>query len=234
MTDQNEEIQMTVHSLKFLSRHAFSASHGVRRGPVLCVTAALALACIVAPCAKAATPNPVPTNIQALMAPGDTVLAFQRVKPFGADVAGGALVVRHAQPNPATDNACELWLLRATGDTYAVTAKNGQTVDCRYNESAKNAGPMDLLHNLTVSPTSVSYFNELQRGGATYVFAWDGQKRAWHLQHVEATSVENGESGVVVSKSVLDYPATLPWLTMDAFAPKLIRDSLRAHRTVVH
>ncbi len=225
---------MTIHCPRFLSRHVVCARNGVRSGPALGVTAALALACIVTPCAKAATANPVPTNIQALMAPGDTVLAFQPAKPFGADIAGGALVVRHSQPDPATDNACELWLLRATNDTYVVTAKNGQTVDCRYNESAKNAGAMGLLHNLTVSPTSVSYFNELQRGGTTCAFAWDGQKHAWHLQHVEATSVENGESGVIVSKSDLDYPATLPWLTVDAFVPKLIRDSLRSHRAVVH
>lgn len=225
---------MTIHCLRFFSRHAVSASNGVRRGPALWITAALAMACIVAPCAKAAAPNSVPTNIQALMAPGDTVLAFQPAKPFGADAAGAALVVRHAQPDPATDNACELWLLRATGATYAVTAKNGQAVDCRYNESAKGAGPMALVHNLTVSPTSVSYFNELPRGGTTYVFAWDGQKRSWHLQHVDATSVDNGESAVIVWKSVLDYPATLPWLTVDAFSPKLIRDSLRTHRTVVH
>jgi hypothetical protein len=234
MTGQNEGVRMTIHCPRFLSRHVVSASNSVRRGTALGVTAALALACIGTPCAKAATSDPVPTNIQTLMGPGDTVLAFQPAKPFGADIAGGALVVRHAQPDPATDNPCELWLLRATGDTYAVTAKSGQTVDCRYNESAKNAGSMALAHNLTVSPTSVSYFNELQRGGTTYVFAWDGQKRAWHLQHVEATSVENGESGVIVSKSVLDFPATLPWLTVDAFAPELIRDSLRTHRAVVH
>jgi hypothetical protein len=195
----------------------------------------MALACVVAPCAKAAAAGLVPATIQALVAPGDTVLAFQPTKPFGAeDAGGGALVVRHAQPDFSTSNGCELWLLRATGSSYAVIAKNHHTVDCRYNESAKNAGPMALTHNLTVTPTSVSYFNELPRGGATYVLAWDGQKRAWHLQHVEATSVENGASGVIVSKSVLDYPATLPWLTVDTFAPKLIRDALRAHRTIVH
>jgi hypothetical protein len=168
------------------------------------------------------------------MVPGDTVLAFQPAKPFGADAAGGALVVRHAQPAPSTGNACELWLLRTTGTAYAVTAKNGEVVDCRYNESAKNAGPMALSHNLTASLTSVSYFNELPRGGTTYAFAWDAQKHVWHLQHVEATSVENGESGVIVSKSVLDYPATLPLLTMDAFSPKAIREALHTHRAVVH
>ncbi len=224
---------MTIHCPRFLSRHAVSASHAIRRGPGLCATAALALACIVAPCAKAAAPAAVPTNIQALVGPTDTVLAFAPIQPFGAEKAGGALVVRHAQPDPATGNSCELWLLRAVDASYAVTAKNGEAVDCRYNESAKNAGPMALTHNLTVAPTSVTYFNELPRGGTTYAFAWDGQKRAWHLQHVEATSVENGESGVIVMKSVLDYPATLPWLTMDAFTPKVIREPLRAHRTVV-
>lgn len=186
------------------------------------------------PPVHAAIPTPVPANIQRMMVPGDTVLAFQPAKPFGADMAGGALVVRHAQPDPTTQNTCELWLLRTAGATYAVTAKNGEVVDCRYNESAKNAGPMALNHNLTASPTSVSYFNELPRGGTTYAFAWDAQKHVWHLQHVEATSVENGESGAIVSKSVLDYPATLPLLTMDAFSPKAIREALHTHRAVVH
>ena len=204
------------------------------RGAARCLAVALVWSSLGVPSAKAATPNPVPTNIQALMAPGDTVLAFQTAKPFGADAAGGALVVRHAQPAPSTGNTCELWLLRSTGATYVVTAKNGEAVDCRYNESAKNAGPMALSQNLTASPTSVSYFNELPRGGTTYAFAWDAQKHVWHLQHVEATSVENGESGAIVSKSVLDYPATLPWLTVDAFSPKAIREALHTHRAVVH
>lgn len=204
------------------------------RGAARCLAVALALSSMVAPSAKAATPIVVPANIQALMIPGDTVLAFQPAKPFGGDIAGGALVVRHAQPDPKTQNACELWLVRATGAVYAVTAKNGEVVDCRYNESAKNAEPMALNHNLKVSPTSVSYFNELPRGGTTYAFAWDAQKHVWHLQHVEATSVENGEDNVIVSKSVLDYPATLPLLTIDAFSPKAIRETLHTHRAVVH
>lgn len=225
---------MTIRCSRFLSSHAVPANKGTGRVSALAVTAALALASSVAPCAKAATPGPVPPNVQALVASTDTVLAFTPVQPFGAEKAGGALVVRHAQPNPSTGNACELWLLRAVDASYAVTAKNGEVVDCRYNESAKNAGPMELTHNLTVDPTSVTYFNELSRGGTTYAFAWDAQKHVWHLQHVEATSVENGESGVIVSKSVLDYPGTLPWLTVDAFSPKVIRDALRAHRSVVH
>lgn len=62
---------------------------------------------------------------------------------------GGALVLRHAQPAPSTGNTCELWLLRATGATYAVTIKKGEAVDCRYNDSAKNALPMAINHNLT-------------------------------------------------------------------------------------
>lgn len=225
---------MTIHCPRFLSCHAVPSNNGAGRVSALAFTAALALASSVAPCAKAANPGAVPTKVQALVASTDTVLAFTPIQPFGAEKAGGALVVRHAQPNPSTGNACELWLLRVVDASYAVTAKNGEVVDCRYNESAKNAGPMALTHNLTVAPTSVTYFNELSRGGTTYAFAWDGQKRAWHLQHVEATSVENGESGVIVSKSVLDYPDTLPWLTVDAFSPKVIRDALRTHRSVVH
>jgi hypothetical protein len=215
-----------------MSRRAFSRFVGGKVIAALLTTGVLFAG--ILPPVQAETPNSLPASIQTLMAPGDTVVAFQPAKPFGAEGAGGALVVRHAQPDPKTQNACELWLLRAAGATYAVSAKNGEVVDCRYNESAKEAGAMALTHNLTVSPTSVTYFNELPRGGTTYAFAWDTQKHVWHLQHVEATSVENGEDNVIVTKSVLDYPATLPLLTIDAFSPKAIREALHSHRSVVH
>ena len=212
----------------------FVVSRPLRRTVLLSLATSCALVAGLAFPAHAAPPSNVPASIQSLMEAGDTVLAFQPAKPFGAGSAGGALVVRHAQPDPKTQNTCELWLMSATGATYAVSAKNGEVVDCRYNESAKQADPMALSHNLTVSPTSVTYFNELPRGGTTYAFAWDAQKHVWHLQHVEATSVENGESEVIVTKSVLDYPATLPLLTIDAFSPKAIREALHIHRSIVH
>jgi hypothetical protein len=141
MTGQDEGVSMTIRCPRLHSRHVVSASVGVGNGPALFITAALALVYMAAPYARAATPTSVPDNIQALMAPEDTVLAFKPAKPFGADVAGGALVVRHAQADPATDNACELWLLRVTGDTFAVTAKDGQTVDCDTTRRLKMQAP---------------------------------------------------------------------------------------------
>ncbi|GAB5343233.1 hypothetical protein PFUM301598_17100 [Pseudomonas fluorescens] len=175
----------------------------------------------------------MPAGVQALLAPEDTVLAFKTMQPLGADVAGAAMVVRHDAFIAVTDNACELWLLRASGPTYVISARNGDVVDCLYNEFAKGAPALGLDHNLTLTPTTVSYMNELARGGATYVFAWDSYKRAWYIKHVDVSWVENGETGVNVYTSALDYPATLPWLTLDTFTPKAIRDAVRSHRSLV-
>lgn len=175
----------------------------------------------------------LPPGVQALLAPQDTVLAYREGNPLGPDAQGAAMIVRHGSTDPSKGNSCDLWVVRATDSSYVITARNGQVVDCRYNEAARNAGRMELARNLTVTPNSITYFNELPRGGTTYGFAWDSTKRTWHLQHVEATWVENGETGVVVYRSVIAYPATLPWLAFDAFSPKTVANMVRTHRTVV-
>jgi hypothetical protein len=91
----------------------------------------------------------------------------------------------------------------------------------------------DLDKNLDVSATEISFFNELPRGGTTYTLAWSREKSSWHLQHVEATSVQNGDTGVLVYRSVLDYPSSPPWISLNDFDPKLIRDSVAKHRNVL-
>lgn len=175
----------------------------------------------------------VPASIQALLKAGDTVLALKSIKPFGADLSGTAIVVRHAQSDDVHGNPCELMLLTPDGKSFTVAARSSQIVECRYNEAVKAAGSMGAQDNLTLSPTSVSYFNELSRGGTTYNFSWAKDKSAWHLQHVEASSVQNTETGVVVYKSVLDYPYTLPWIALGDFDPKAIRGAMMKNRKAV-
>ena len=106
-------------------------------------------------------------------------------------------------------------------------------VECTFNEAAKAAGALGLNHNLTVSSTEITYFNELARGSTAYTFAWSKEKSDWHLQHVEASSVQNGDDGVVVYKSVLDYPSSLPWIALTDFDPKLIREAVAKSRSTV-
>lgn len=167
-------------------------------------------------------------RVQPLLAPEDTALAFKATQLLGADSVGASMIVRHDASGAATGNTCELWLLRVSGPTYVISARNGDVVDCLYNESAKGASALGLDHNLIVTPTTVSYMNELVRGGATYVFALDSGKRTWYIKHVDASWVENSETGVTVYKFALDYSATLPWLTLDIFKPKAIRDAVRS------
>ncbi|QWT21280.1 hypothetical protein KPL74_04595 [Bacillus sp. NP157] len=176
---------------------------------------------------------PIPTGIEGLLNKDDTILALKSAQPLGATSSGTVILVRHTQANDSHSNPCELLLIQTDATTSRVAARNEHIVDCRYNESAKSAAAMGLLDNLKVTPTSVSYFNELTRGGTTFTFAWNPAKAAWNLQHVEATSVQNTEGGVTVFKSVLDYPATLPWIALSEFDPKAIREALVRNRAIV-
>lgn len=199
---------------------------------LICAGTALAITALNAVSVASDAPS-IPPGIQALLKADDTVLALKSIKPFGGAPSGTAVVVRHAQPEDAHDNPCELLLLTPDGDSFHVAARNRKIVDCRYNEAEKASGPMGTQGNLTLSPTSVAYFNELSRGGTTYAFSWAKDESTWHLQHVEATSVQNTDDGVAVYKSVLDYPSALPWIALGDFDPTTIRAAMMKNRKAV-
>lgn len=177
--------------------------------------------------------NQILSDLQSLFTTQDTVLALKTSRPLGQDDAGAVVVVRHPLTDGRQRNPCELIVLRNDGEHFSAAETNDKVVECIYNEATKSAGPLDLNHNLTVNPGEVTYFNEMARGGTTYRFAWSGEKSAWHLQHVEATSVENGDNGIAVYRSVLDYPSSLTWISLADFDPKQIQDSIAKSRQAI-
>jgi hypothetical protein len=189
--------------------------------------------CLVARSAVATDIAEIPGSVQALITAQDTVLAMKSAKPFGNADGGTVVVVRHPLASDRGNDPCELIVLKDVGGQRVSSERNGKVVECTYNEANKSANARELDRNLAVSATEISFFNELPRGGTTYTFAWSSEKFSWHLQHVEATSVQNGDTGVVVYRSVLDYPSSLPWISLADFNPKLIRDSVAEHRNVV-
>lgn len=175
----------------------------------------------------------VPSTIQSLLTTGDTLLAFKSASPLGNNITGAVIIVRHESQDGQHDNPCELVVLNKVADKFAVSASNKKIIDCQYNESTKHALPLALNNKLTVEPDKITYFNELSRGGATYTISWSRDKLAWHLQHIEASSVENDQNGVTVYKSSLEYPATLPWMALTDFEPRLLREFIVKNRKVV-
>jgi hypothetical protein len=188
---------------------------------------------LTAAATSATDANQIPARIQSLFITQDTVLAMKSAKPLGKDAEGMVVVVRHSLDEGQQRNPCELIVLKSDGGNLAASEKNGKVVECTYNQAARTADPLGLNRNLTVTSSEITYFNELARGGTTYTFVWSKEKSAWHLQHVEATSVQNGDSGVAVYKSILDYPSSLSWISLTDFDPKLIRESIVKNRKTV-
>lgn len=174
----------------------------------------------------------VPDAIRSLLSPTDTVLAFKRQDQLDGTHTGAAMVVRHASPQASTANPCELVILQSKDTDYLVVDKTDKAVDCLTISFPKRAGEMDLNDNLTVKPKEIGYFNERERGGQTYVFAYSAKRSAWHLTHASSVYTRPGASKVDVIELTADYPADLGWIPMSSFDPRLIANALAKHRVV--
>jgi uncharacterized protein YecT (DUF1311 family) len=184
--------------------------------------------------AKLATePYQIPTNLRSLFTTQDTILALKSAQQPGEGDDGAVVLIRHPVHDGQQTNPCELVVLRNDGGHFVASDRNSRIVECTSSEELKHASALGLNSSLTVTSNEIIYFNQLARGGTTYSFAWSKEKAAWHLQHVETTSVQNGDAGVVVYKSVLDYPSSLSWISLTDFDPKLIRESVARNRKVV-
>lgn len=188
---------------------------------------------LAASTALATDSNQIPASLQSLFTTQDIVLANKSATPLGKDDAGTVVVVRHPLSEGQQRNPCELIVLKNNDGQFVAAEKNDKVVECTYNQATESVGALGLNNNLTVTSNEITYFNELARGGTTYSFAWSKEKSAWHLQHIETTSVQNGKSGIVVYKSVLDYPSSLSWIPLADFDPKLIREPIAKNRKAV-
>lgn len=188
---------------------------------------------LVALAAVAADATQIPDSIRSQFGPDDTIIAMKSASPLGLDASGTVVVVRYASDDPQKPAHCELIVFRGDNAKVATSVNNSKVVDCIRNDANKAAGTLAANDRLTVTPTEISYFNEQPRGGTVYTFSWCRRWFAWHLQHVEASSVENGEKGVVVQKSVLDFPQRITWISLADFDPVLLRENLAKNRKTV-
>jgi len=162
---------------------------------------------------------------------GDTVLAAKADAQLADGVSGAVLVIRHPIVADRSKNPCDLVVLAKSSEALRTSASNSNVVDCRYNELARNATEMGLDENLSVEPGKISFYNELSKGGASYTFSYDSKKAAWHLSQADSTSVQQGSSGEIeVYKASLTFPATLPWVPLNQFDPKSLRQLIEKHR----
>lgn len=174
----------------------------------------------------------VPESVRTLLAPTDTVLAFKQTDSLDGIGMGAALVVRHTSSGSASDNPCELIVLQSKSTGYVISSRSDKAVDCINIGFPKRAREMDLNDNLTVKPREIAYFNERERGGQTYVFAYSTKRSAWHLKHASSVHTQPGESKVDVIELTADYPADFGWVPMSSFDPRLIADALAKHRMI--
>jgi hypothetical protein len=212
-------------------RHSIQAPGNRRRWPLS--VAALASMAGGDIHASALIPT-VPDAAKAVVEAGDTILAA-KVMATASDAPGlTVVVVRHPLGADRSINPCKLVIVESKANRASAIAANSTVVDCRYNDHARTAAAMALNENLSVEPGRLSFFNESAKGGTTFSFAYDHQRNAWHLDKAESTTVGTDSSGSVeVLKSSLAYPDSIPWIPLESFDPRLLRESTAGHRKLV-
>jgi len=195
------------------------------------------LVVLTVPSTASAEAGPVqapPSFAKPFAGSGDIILAAKSEQSLANGIDGAVIVVRHSTIPDRTENPCELIVVMRRQGSLAMTASNRELVDCRYNESARNAPEMGLNNDLVVSSNQLSFSNELSKGGSTYTFSYDATRSSWHLTRVDSTSVATGISGEVeVHKAELAYPDSIPWLSIDQFDPKALRQAIKKNSRLI-
>ena len=183
-------------------------------------------------CTAATTDTPttaVPSDVRALVAPTDTLLAYKAADLYGDSTQGAVIVIRH-QVNGKSDydfdnNPCARVVLRRENGKLAEAARSTKAVDCTYNDVARNAPAMSLNDNLTAAPTRIAYINQKDKGDSTFYFAWSKEKNAWYLQRATASNPD----GSSVSNVSASYPKDFAWTPMSSVDPGAMAEILEKH-----
>jgi len=186
----------------------------------------MAFACTALPANTSSTT--VPKNVRALVAPTDKVLAYKRADLYGDGTSGAVLVVRH-QASEKSDydfegNPCELIVLHQEKSRFVEVGHSKKTVDCTYNDVARNAPALSLNDNLVLAPGSIVYVNQKEKGDSTFQFAWSKERQAWYLQRATASNADSGSNIVHVGAT---YPENLAWTPMSSVDPEAIAEVLQ-------
>jgi hypothetical protein len=171
----------------------------------------------------------VPNDVRALVAPADTLLAYKAADLYGDGNPAAVIVVRHPVNGKSDydfdNNPCDLVVLRQKNGKFVVADRSTKTVDCTYNDVARNAKAMSLNDNLTATLASIVYVNQKDKGDSTFYFSWSKDKDAWYLQRATASNPE-GSSVINVSAS---YPGDFGWTTMSSVDPDAMAEMLEKH-----
>lgn len=172
----------------------------------------------------------VPTEVRAFVAPTDTLLAYRTADLYGDGAQAAVIVVRH-QFNGKSDynfdeNPCELLALRRKNGKLAEADYSTKVVDCTYNNVARNAPAMSLSDNLTVTPASIVYVNQKDKGDSAFYFAWSKEKNAWYLQRSTASNPD----GDRVTNVSVSYPVNFTWTPMSSVDPDAMAEILEKQR----
>lgn len=186
----------------------------------------MAFACTAVP---ANTPSTtVPKKVRALVAPTDKVLAYKPADLYGDGTPGAVLVVRHQASEKSDydfeDNPCELIVLHQEKSKLVEVDRSRKTVDCTYNDVARNAPALSLNDNLILAPGSIVYVNQKEKGDTTFYFAWSKERNAWYLQRATASNPDSGSS---IAHAGAVYPGNLAWTPMSSVDPKAIAEVLQ-------
>jgi hypothetical protein len=190
-----------------------------------CGAALMVFACTAAP--TDTSPTAVPKDVRALMASADTLLAYKTADLYGDGSQAAVIVVRH-QTSKKSDydfdsNPCELLVLRRENGKVVKADHSAKAVDCTYNDVARHAPSMSLNDNLAVSPASIVYVNQKDKGDSTFHFAWSKEKATWYLHRATASNPVSGTSAAHVSAT---YPKDFGWIPMSSVDPEAIAEVL--------
>ena len=164
----------------------------------------------------------LPSDVRALVAPTDTLLAYKSADLYGDSTQAVVMVIRHPVSGKSDydfdNNPCELDVLRRENGKLTKADGSAKAVDCTYNDVARDAPALSLNDNVTAAPGSIVYVNQKDKGDNTFYFAWSKEKKAWYLQRATASNPD-GNSVTNVSAS---YPKNFAWTTMSSLDPEAI------------
>lgn len=190
-----------------------------------CSAALMVFACTASP--ANISPTAVPLDVRALLTPTDTLLAYKAADLYEDGSQAAVIVVRHPASEKSDydfdSNPCDLVVLHQVNGKLLEADHSTKAVDCTYNDVARRAPAMSLNDNLTVSPASVVYVNQKDKGDSTFYFAWSKEKATWYLRRATASNPGSGNSVAHVSAI---YPKDLGWTPMSSVDPEAIAEVL--------
>jgi hypothetical protein len=175
----------------------------------------------------------VPVFAKPFAAEGDVILAAKATPALMGGAPGAVIIVRHALGADKSTNPCDLLILEGEQGHLSTVTSSRRVVDCQYNDIARRAEAMGLNDNLVIGPNEFTYSNVLDKGGASYTFTYE-PREAWRFSRAESTHVSMDESGgIAVYRSTVSYPEDASFVSIEAFDPKALRDSLYKRRVRV-